>query len=73
MRCVLTVDGRAVVDAAGAGRGAWLCVPPEACFQLARRRRAFDRAWRRAATPGALDELARQLATVALDAAAVVT
>ena len=29
------------------GRGAWLCVPPVPCFELAVRRKAFERAWRR--------------------------
>ena len=37
-----TVSAR--VDRHGAGRGAWLC--GAGCFELAVRRRAFDRAWR---------------------------
>ncbi len=36
-----------VVGRAGAGRGAWLC--SLACFDTARRRGAFERAWRRRA------------------------
>jgi len=59
---VLTDDGRAVVDRAGSGRGAWLCVPPGDCFQLAVRRKAFERAWRRPVGRQALDELGIELA-----------
>ena len=58
VRCVLTDDGRAVVDRTGPGRGAWLCIPPSDCFELAVRRKAFERAWRRPVGREALDELA---------------
>jgi predicted RNA-binding protein YlxR (DUF448 family) len=61
VRCVLTADGRAVVDRSGAGRGAWLCIPAQDCFELALRRKAFERAWRRPVGPDAFAELGRQL------------
>ncbi len=47
VRCVLTGAGEPVVSRTAPGRGAWLCVPPVPCFELAVRRKAFDRAWRR--------------------------
>ena len=53
MRCVLTADGRATVDRSAPGRGA--------CFELAVRRKAFARAWRRPVDAGALAELGREL------------
>jgi predicted RNA-binding protein YlxR (DUF448 family) len=62
---VLTDDGRAVVDRAGPGRGAWLCIPPTDCFELAVRRKAFERAWRRPVGREALDELAIEVAGLA--------
>jgi predicted RNA-binding protein YlxR (DUF448 family) len=65
VRCVLTDDGRAVVDRSGPGRGAWLCIAAQDCFELARRRKAFERAWRRPVGPEALAELGRQLDTLA--------
>jgi len=61
VRCVLTPDGRATVSRSGPGRGAWLCVPPQACFELALRRKAFARAWRRPVDPEALAQLGREL------------
>jgi predicted RNA-binding protein YlxR (DUF448 family) len=45
VRCVLGPDGPAVSRTAP-GRGAWLCSPD--CLHTAIRRKAFDRAWRRA-------------------------
>jgi predicted RNA-binding protein YlxR (DUF448 family) len=62
---VLSDDGRAVVDRVGAGRGAWLCVPPGDCFQRAVRRKAFERAWRRPVSSDALDRLGTELAALA--------
>jgi predicted RNA-binding protein YlxR (DUF448 family) len=55
---VLTPDGHAAVSRTAAGRGAWLCKPSADCFQLAVRRRAFERAWRRPVSPAVLEELA---------------
>jgi predicted RNA-binding protein YlxR (DUF448 family) len=54
---VLAPGGQAVVSRSAAGRGAWLCVPPMPCFELAVRRKAFERAWRRPVGAGTLDEL----------------
>jgi predicted RNA-binding protein YlxR (DUF448 family) len=45
VRCVLGPDGPTVSRIAP-GRGAWLC--SEACLHVAIRRKAFERAWRRA-------------------------
>jgi hypothetical protein len=36
-------------------------VPAQACFELAVRRKAFARAWRRPVDPVALDQLGREL------------
>ena len=58
VRCALTLDGHPAISRTMAGRGAWLCVPPAACFELAVRRRAFERAWRRPVGRAVLDELA---------------
>jgi predicted RNA-binding protein YlxR (DUF448 family) len=44
---VLAGAGVPVVSRTAPGRGAWLCVPPGPCFELAVRGKAFDRAWRR--------------------------
>jgi predicted RNA-binding protein YlxR (DUF448 family) len=61
VRCVLTPDGHPVVSRTAAGRGAWLCAPSGPCFELAVRRRAFDRAWKRPVSSEVLDELGRIL------------
>ena len=58
-RCVLGGDGRAVVSRVAPGRGAWLC--GEDCLQIAIKRRAFDRAWRRSVEASALAGLSAQL------------
>lgn len=52
VRCVLGPDGLAVSRTAP-GRGAWLC--SVACLHVAIRRKAFERAWRRAVPARALD------------------
>jgi predicted RNA-binding protein YlxR (DUF448 family) len=54
---VLAPGGQAVVSRSAAGRGAWLCVPPMPCFELAVRRKAFERAWRRPVGADAVAEL----------------
>jgi predicted RNA-binding protein YlxR (DUF448 family) len=62
VRVALATDGRAVLSRTAPGRGAWLCrdgsrpCPP--CLTAAVRRRAFDRAFRRALPAGALDTIA---------------
>lgn len=55
VRCVLSADGEAVISRTAAGRGAWVCSIE--CIDVARRKRAFERAWRRPVRAGALDEL----------------
>jgi hypothetical protein len=57
VRCVLRADGSAHVSRTAAGRGAWICVPPDECFALAVRRRGFERAWRRPVPAGELERL----------------
>ena len=58
-RCVLHADGSAGVDRTGDGRGAWLC--GAGCFQVARRRRAFERAWHTSVRPEVLERLEIEL------------
>jgi predicted RNA-binding protein YlxR (DUF448 family) len=58
---VLGADGRAVVSRRAAGRGAWLCIPPGPCFELAVRRNGFQRAWRRPVGDEAVAELGELL------------
>lgn len=55
----MLVDGAIRVDRTEPGRGAWLCGPE--CFQLARRRRGFDRAWRTKVPESALERFAAEL------------
>ena len=52
---MLTADGTIRVDRHASGRGAWLCGAE--CIVPARRRRAFDRAWRTPVRPAAIDRL----------------
>lgn len=59
LRCVLGADGVVRVDRVAPGRGAWVCGP--ACIEPARRRRAFDRAWRTVVPAGAIERLADEL------------
>ena len=62
VRVALATDGRAVFSRTAPGRGAWLCrdgsQPCRPCLTAAVRRRAFDRAFRRALPTGALDTIA---------------
>lgn len=60
VRCVVGPDGVAVSRTA-AGRGAWLCSAE--CLHTASRRKAFDRAWKQAVHPDALQPLERVLCT----------
>jgi len=55
IRCALTPEGSAIVSRTAPGRGAWLCSP--ACLPTAKRKRAFERAWRRPFGDGALEAL----------------
>gem|GEM_PF-572405 len=54
LRCVATANG-AAVSRTLPGRGAWLC--STRCLQTARKRKAFNRAWRRSVDERALDAL----------------
>jgi predicted RNA-binding protein YlxR (DUF448 family) len=45
VRCAITAAGVATVDRTAPGRGAWVC--SAACFELAMKRKAFERSWRR--------------------------
>jgi predicted RNA-binding protein YlxR (DUF448 family) len=56
-RCALGADGHAVCDRVAPGRGAWLCAGSMDCFDLAARRRGFERAWRHTVDRAALDDL----------------
>jgi predicted RNA-binding protein YlxR (DUF448 family) len=60
LRVVRTPGGWLRVDRDAAGRGAWICGP--GCLAEARRRRAFDRAWRQPVSPTAIERLERELA-----------
>ena len=59
VRCVLDAAGTIRVDRHAPGRGAWLC--GSQCLEPARRKRAFDRAWRTTVQPSAIDGLAAHL------------
>jgi hypothetical protein len=59
LRCVLDADGVVHLDRHAPGRGAWLCGP--GCIEPARRRRAFDRAWRTKVPTASIDRLATEL------------
>jgi predicted RNA-binding protein YlxR (DUF448 family) len=66
VRVSVGTDGRVVASRTAPGRGAWLCVPAITCLELARKRRGFDKAFRRPVDAAALDELAgvlREMAT----------
>jgi uncharacterized protein len=64
VRVAMTPDGRLVVDRTAPGRGAWMCSAPNACFELARKRRGFDRAFRRPVDVMAIEELGEGLAAM---------
>ena len=59
LRCVLDAGGALRIDRRAPGRGAWLCGIE--CIEPARRRRAFDRAFRTAVGVAAIDRLAADL------------
>ena len=52
MRVVRLDDGSLAVGRTLAGRGAWLCRGSTECLGQARRRKAFDRAFREARAAG---------------------
>ena len=57
LRVVIGSGGSLTVSRTAPGRGAWLCNPPAPCLELAKKRRGFERAFRRTLPEGALDEL----------------
>lgn len=57
-RCVL-VNGQVQVSRTAPGRGAWLC--GIGCLETARRRRAFDRAWRTKVGDAQIERLVTEL------------
>ena len=59
VRCVLDADGSVRIDRDAPGRGAWLCGAE--CLDAARRRRGFDRAFRRPIDPTRLESLESDL------------
>lgn len=61
VRLVLDASGDIRVDRHAPGRGAWLC--GAACLEPARRRRAFDHAWRTTVAPEAVERLRAHLTT----------
>ncbi|MEM7287611.1 MAG: YlxR family protein [Actinomycetota bacterium] len=62
VRCALGHDGRVTLDRTGPGRGAWLH-PDQRCLDVAKRRRAFDRAFRTKVGDEALDGIEQELET----------
>jgi predicted RNA-binding protein YlxR (DUF448 family) len=59
LRCVLDAHGVVRVDRHAPGRGAWLC--GAGCIEPARRRKAFDRAWRTAVPASSIERLTDEL------------
>jgi predicted RNA-binding protein YlxR (DUF448 family) len=58
VRLVRSPDGEVRVDRHASGRGAWLCAGSlEECARVAKRRKAFGRAFRAPVDGAALDEL----------------
>ena len=55
LRCVLDAEGAVQISRTASGRGAWLCGP--ACVELARRKKAFERAWRTSVHQATIDGL----------------
>jgi len=63
VRVVRRPDGSLRVGRSLPGRGAWLCAGSMACFDLAARRRSFDRALRVPISSVAVDDLRARLAS----------
>jgi predicted RNA-binding protein YlxR (DUF448 family) len=59
LRCVIDVDGTIRIDRHAPGRGAWLC--GAGCIEPARRRKAFDRAWRTIVPTSSIDRFTDEL------------
>ena len=65
LRVVVASDGQVIFSRVAAGRGAWLCNPPDACLELAEKRRGFDRALKAPLGAGALDAVTADVAAAA--------
>ncbi|MBW3556610.1 MAG: YlxR family protein [Actinobacteria bacterium] len=61
VRVVRTEDGSLRVGRSLPGRGAWLCAGAPACFELAVRRKAFERAFKAPVGAGATESLRANL------------
>jgi predicted RNA-binding protein YlxR (DUF448 family) len=61
VRVVALVDGTLAVGRGLHGRGAWLCAGSSGCFDLAVRRGAFARSFRRPIGDAAIANLRRSL------------
>jgi predicted RNA-binding protein YlxR (DUF448 family) len=59
LRMSAALDGTLQVGRTAPGRGAWVCSP--ACFDLAERHRAFDRALRRSVSKPEVEALRAKL------------
>ena len=57
VRVVRLTDGKVAIGRALPGRGAWLCAGSPECVTEARRRRAFERAFRGSVDAGSLESL----------------
>ncbi len=55
VRVVRLTDGTLAIGRTLPGRGAWLCAGSPECVAEARRRRAFERAFRGPVDPGSLE------------------
>ncbi len=61
VRVVRLEDGSLVPGRTLPGRGAWLCRGSVSCVDSARKRRAYERAFRGPVASGAVDDLRRVL------------
>ena len=61
VRVVRMEDGSLGIGRTLPGRGAWLCAGSASCFDLALRRKAFDRAFRAPLRAGAAESLRAKL------------
>jgi len=61
VRVVRLEDGSLVPGRTLPGRGAWVCRGSQACLELARKRRAFERAFRAPVAVVAVDGLEQAL------------
>jgi predicted RNA-binding protein YlxR (DUF448 family) len=59
----VAADGTPLISRTAAGRGAWLCTSGTTCLLQARKRRGFERAWKRPVSATQIDTL-----TIAYDA-----